>query len=753
MNIRNLTVTTCATVGLLVANAVTAPVPASHAASLNSTDIHYSPLNKAKTDTSDNTYVIKRVSPKQKFEMVGVAWRSGGRYGDVELRVRTVDNKWTEWQAVDTHSSGADSEGNQDSTDTAATELWYSGMGSEIEVRVKQDDRDVLKNADLVSIAVAENPEDKSEPLAQAQASASGIPPRPVMITREQWGVNTKTQKCKPGYTLTQKTAVLHHTANQNNYSRAGAYRLIRGIHAYHTKVRGWCDMGYQYIVDRYGRAFEGRRGPSGRAVRGAHVAGFNKETFGVSLLGTYSSRGMSWAQMQKVSDIMAWRLGNFYRNPAENAALTSAGIGGTNTKYKKGQQVTRPRIIGHRDLGSTTCPGNATYRQLPKLRQMVAQKVRNYKTSPVWKEWQKRGGEKGWLGDPRYMEQNIHGGVGTTFYRGAILIKGGKTYVASGGIGHRYAIMNGLNSILGQPITGEYKVGRGQAQSFAKKGGAIYWTPQTGAEAVYGGIHSKWKKLGGAAGHYGFPTSSEKDVPGSGKRTARYNTFERGGVYWTPQTGAHGITKGFYSRYQKAGGARTFGYPTSEESTQQGIARQTFDKNGGAMYWSRKGGLHYLNNKIEKHYSSKGFSKNPYGYPTSGIQPIRGGAAASFQNADIHDQGGTIREVRGSTRSVYNKYGGFKRFGVAKSSVVSEGKVKVQRFHHLNSAIYQTKSGTIPTYGAIGWKYHELRGAAGSLGAPLSAEYNISSGAQQKFERGIIRWDRKTGKVSVVRS
>lgn len=712
----------------------------------SNTGVEYTSLDSAQAANNTPDYVQRLATPSSSFEMVGVTWPSGKNYGAVEVRVLHENNTWSPWQALHVHDDGADKDTPDATAAKIATEPWFTNTATQVEVRVPRANQHILADAKLVTLSSAQRQSDDTPPLASAAAAGSA----PRIISREQWGVDLSSQKCKVGHTMTEKAAVLHHTTGTSDYSKAGAYRLVRNIHAYHTRVRGWCDMGYQFIVDKYGQTFEGRRGKPGRAVRGAHASGFNSHTFAVSLLGTYMSGGMNSAQINAVSDVMAWRLGNYYRDPYGTAELTSAGIGGTNIRVPKGTVVTRPRIMGHRDLGSTSCPGDTAYKQLPALRKMVKQKIRDYTTSSIWQEWNKRGAENGWLGEPRFMEENIHGGVGTTFARGAILDRYGKRFIASGGIGYVYAKMGGLHSFFGRPTTNEYTVGKGRVQKFSRAGGTIYWARDTGAHAVYGGIGGQWNKLGGATGYYGFPTSGEQNVPGRGDRRARYNTFERGGIYWTPETGAHGIVKGFYGHYKKSGGAKVFGFPTSEERTQNGIARQTFDKNGGAMYWSAKGGLHYLNGKIEQHYSSKGFSNNPYGYPTGGIRGTHGGSAARFHIADIHDHNGAIREVRGSVRAEYHRAGGFNRYGVATSVVTKEGNVKVQRFHHLNSAIYLTSRGTIPTFGGIGWKYRELGGAAGRLGAPIKAEYNTSAGAEQKFERGTIRWDRSTGKLSV---
>jgi uncharacterized protein with LGFP repeats len=75
--------------------------------------------------------------------------------------------------------------------------------------------------------------------------------------------------------------AVIHHTASTNSYSEGTAAAQIRSVYAYHTASLGWNDIGYNFLVDRYGRIYEGRAGGVDRAVQGAHAGGFNNGTVG----------------------------------------------------------------------------------------------------------------------------------------------------------------------------------------------------------------------------------------------------------------------------------------------------------------------------------------------------------------------------------------------------------------------------------------------------------------------------------------
>ena len=84
------------------------------------------------------------------------------------------------------------------------------------------------------------------------------------------------------------KAGFIHHTVNANTYTSAQVPALLRGIYAYHTQSRGWRDIGYNYLVDRFGRIWEGRYGGVGSPVVGAHTLGYNEVSFAMSAIGNF---------------------------------------------------------------------------------------------------------------------------------------------------------------------------------------------------------------------------------------------------------------------------------------------------------------------------------------------------------------------------------------------------------------------------------------------------------------------------------
>ncbi|MGW0777575.1 peptidoglycan recognition protein family protein [Streptomyces sp. NPDC002835] len=191
------------------------------------------------------------------------------------------------------------------------------------------------------------------------------IGPRPGIVTRKGWGADESWREKKFVYTSSVKAAFVHHSATGNNYTCAQAPSIIRSIYRYHVKSSGWRDIGYNFVVDKCGNIYEGRAGGVAKPVLGAHTLGFNTNSTGIAVLGTYSSTNPPQAAVTAVAKLAAWKLGLHGINPKGKVTLTSAGSG----KYAKGVKVKLNAISGHRDGFFTDCPGNRLYGKLGSAR------------------------------------------------------------------------------------------------------------------------------------------------------------------------------------------------------------------------------------------------------------------------------------------------------------------------------------------------------------------------------------------------
>lgn len=205
--------------------------------------------------------------------------------------------------------------------------------------------------------------------LTEQQRSRPKIGPRPRIVTRRGWGANEKLRERNFVYTKRVKAAFVHHTATGNGYRCAQVPSLIRGIYRYHVKSMGWRDIGYNFLVDKCGNIYEGRAGGVAKPVLGAHTLGFNTNSMGIAVLGTYGHTKPSATAVRAVARLTAWKLGLYGANPRGKTYLKS---GGSNL-YGKGRNVRLNVISGHRDGFSTECPGRQLYRKLGSARSTAA--------------------------------------------------------------------------------------------------------------------------------------------------------------------------------------------------------------------------------------------------------------------------------------------------------------------------------------------------------------------------------------------
>ncbi|HEX2089455.1 MAG TPA: N-acetylmuramoyl-L-alanine amidase [Actinomycetota bacterium] len=190
---------------------------------------------------------------------------------------------------------------------------------------------------------------------------------RPSIIRRSEWGANERLRNCGASYASSLKVSFVHHTVNSNSYSPSQSDDIVRGIYHYHTQTRGYCDIAYNFLVDRYGQVFEGRAGGMTRPVIPAATMGFNTGSTAVSAIGNFESASPPSAMVSAIERLLAWRLDVAHINPLGSVTLRSTGS--TGGKYPAGRMVTFRRISSHRDAGYTACPGRYLYANVPGIR------------------------------------------------------------------------------------------------------------------------------------------------------------------------------------------------------------------------------------------------------------------------------------------------------------------------------------------------------------------------------------------------
>ncbi|WP_333776297.1 FG-GAP-like repeat-containing protein [Streptomyces sp. IBSBF 3136] len=189
---------------------------------------------------------------------------------------------------------------------------------------------------------------------------------KPPIITQAEWGASTDYDGT-PSYGTEIKAAVIHHTGvdSDNTLSCADSRARMRTIQQEHFS-RGYFDIGYNFVVDRCGQIFEGRSGGMDLPVVGAHDIGFNTNTVGISYIGNYMTARPSRAALDSIARVVAWKFGMYGIDPTGKVTLASGSPKGQDGNLiDKGQQITLPRVFGHRDTNATACPGDNLYKKL----------------------------------------------------------------------------------------------------------------------------------------------------------------------------------------------------------------------------------------------------------------------------------------------------------------------------------------------------------------------------------------------------
>ena len=210
--------------------------------------------------------------------------------------------------------------------------------------------------------------------LLTSVAAASTAKDLPVnVITRAQWGANESYMTWDPEE-ATAPFVIVHHTVGTNNYSASQSAGIVNSIYYYHAVTLDWGDIGYNFLVDKYGQVFEGRAGSAsatpGKMVAGAHAQGANTGTMGIAMMGTYTTESPTSAELTAVGKMAGWQLSRAGVDPRGSARFT---ITYDNGKYQKGETLTLNRILGHRDVYATECPGNIGYTTLGTIRSIAS--------------------------------------------------------------------------------------------------------------------------------------------------------------------------------------------------------------------------------------------------------------------------------------------------------------------------------------------------------------------------------------------
>ncbi len=301
---------------------------------------------------------LARTTPARRapftFNLAGLHWRGTG---SVWFRTRDDAGGWSGWNEAMPEGEDLPDRGTAELARGRGWRLgnpWWTGSARWIQYRVEGQ-------VTRLRAYFLWSPPVRARRLAMAET--------PSVIPRSGWEADESIVRTPPSYAARLRLAVVHHTAGRNDYGPGESAAIVRGIEVYHVKANGWNDIGYNFLVDRYGQVFEGRAGGVERNVVGAHAQGFNTGSVGVALLGNYQGTVATPAALSALETLLAWRLDAAHVDPRSTPEVVSGG----NEKLAAGTTVTLRAISGHRDTGDTECPGNLLYAELFAVSEAVA--------------------------------------------------------------------------------------------------------------------------------------------------------------------------------------------------------------------------------------------------------------------------------------------------------------------------------------------------------------------------------------------
>ncbi|MBN2681299.1 MAG: N-acetylmuramoyl-L-alanine amidase [Bacteroidales bacterium] len=191
-----------------------------------------------------------------------------------------------------------------------------------------------------------------------------GCPPFPGVITREVWLHPYYGSQSYTPTTIYPTHVVVHHGADPDTYTDGAA--VVRSYWNYHVNTLGWSDIGYNYLGDKYGNLYQGRKNDDmeGRDVRGAHAGTSNDYSIGINFLGNADVTTPTTVQLEAYYALLGWWFDSRGFDPTSSASLV----------LQSGGTAVKPRILGHKDtnIGGTSCPGTVLYALLPTIRTSV---------------------------------------------------------------------------------------------------------------------------------------------------------------------------------------------------------------------------------------------------------------------------------------------------------------------------------------------------------------------------------------------
>lgn len=339
--------------------------------------------------------VVSKPQAVSGYAAVGVTWQHGVELEEEEIsvRVRTrTGDSWSDWQELEYHDEhGPDPSSPEAAAARPGTDPLLVGDVDDVQVEARTPGATLPDDLSLALVDPGASRSTDDQAPAEAGSrdttgteayeqefaeqgamvddagaeegislSAARTVAQPTVFSRAQWGADERIRNKGALRYGSVSAGFVHHTVNANDYTEDQVPAILRSIYAYHVKSRGWSDIGYNFLVDRFGRIWEGRYGGIDKPVVGAHTLGYNDYSFAMSAIGNFDVVEPTDVMLRAYGQIFAWKLSLHGVDPASASQQVGKG--------------TFAAINGHRDAGSTACPGKYLYAKIPQIRAYAAE-------------------------------------------------------------------------------------------------------------------------------------------------------------------------------------------------------------------------------------------------------------------------------------------------------------------------------------------------------------------------------------------
>ena len=154
---------------------------------------------------------------------------------------------------------------------------------------------------------------------------------------------------------------LVHHTASANDYGPDEVVPKLRGWFGYHTSPeKGWPDLAYNFLVDRFGVVWEGRTGSLAGPVQASATGGSQGFAQLACFIGDFTSSAPTPEARSSMVALLAMLADRYGvdTSPGATVSFTSRG----SNRWPAGAEITTSTIAGHRDMSMTACPGDVLY-------------------------------------------------------------------------------------------------------------------------------------------------------------------------------------------------------------------------------------------------------------------------------------------------------------------------------------------------------------------------------------------------------